>query len=116
MNYFDYFIRAESREQADTLLQQATLIEAYEAEYDPETGDLIAPGGFIPAERTTVHHIGIIFDGGEWDEEGNVIVEPVQLEGYHINLRIRGELSEDELQILEPILIERPSSPVAVFG
>ena len=29
--------------------------------------------------------IGIICEGGEWDDEGNVIVEPTTLSGWHVN-------------------------------
>lgn len=29
--------------------------------------------------------IGIICEGGEWDDEGNVTVEPTTLSGWHVN-------------------------------
>ncbi len=32
--------------------------------------------------------IGVIYEGGEWDAEGNPITPPVALEGWHVNVRI----------------------------
>lgn len=29
--------------------------------------------------------IGIITEGGEWDDDGNVITEPTALDGWHVN-------------------------------
>ena len=29
--------------------------------------------------------VGIITEGGEWDEEGNELVAPTVLDGYHVN-------------------------------
>lgn len=34
--------------------------------------------------------IGIIYEGGEWDAEGNTITPPVALEGWHVNIRLMG--------------------------
>lgn len=52
--------------------------------------------------------IGIITKGGEYDEEGNVIVEPITLLGWHINYV--GELPSDWEQYLVT-----PEEPVRVF-
>ena len=29
--------------------------------------------------------VGIITEGGEWDDDGNVITEPTALDGWHVN-------------------------------
>lgn len=52
--------------------------------------------------------IGIISVGGEYDDEGNVIEPPVQLEGYHVNaLEIPAEL--------EPYVIPEPNNPYRIY-
>jgi hypothetical protein len=52
--------------------------------------------------------IGIITRGGEYDEEGNVVVQPTTLSGWHINYV--GELPEE----WEDYLVN-PEFPVRVF-
>ena len=32
--------------------------------------------------------IGVIYEGGEWDAECNVITEPVALQGWHDHVRV----------------------------
>lgn len=32
--------------------------------------------------------IGIIYEGGEWDAEGNTITPPTALDGWHVNIRL----------------------------
>jgi len=56
--------------------------------------------------------IGVITEGGEWDEEGRAIVEPVALSGWHVNVRaVDGESTEP----LEPFMVE-PEHPRRVWG
>ena len=59
-----------------------------------ETAGLLTKDGeFITASH---HHaldvIGTITRGGEWDDEGNVVVPPTTLDGWHVNLQ--GEVPE----------------------
>jgi hypothetical protein len=55
--------------------------------------------------------IGVITEGGEWDEDGEVITEPVALDGFHVNVRL---VSEDG-SALEPFRVE-PEHPRRVWG
>lgn len=54
--------------------------------------------------------IGTIYEGGEWDAEGNVITPPTQLPGYHVNML--GNVPSE----FEPYVIERPENPYRVFA
>ena len=53
--------------------------------------------------------IGIITRGGEWDEEGNVIVTPTTLDGWHVNYQ--GSLPEGWEQYAVT-----PQQPVRVWA
>ena len=55
--------------------------------------------------------IGTIFEGGEWDTEGNVVTEPVALDGFHVNVRV---IDEDPTP-LEPFAVI-PTTPRRVWG
>jgi hypothetical protein len=55
--------------------------------------------------------IGIIYEGGEWDAEGNVITEPVALQGWHVNVRV---VDEDPTPLEEFAVI--PTTPRRVWG
>ena len=56
--------------------------------------------------------IGVIYEGGSWDEEGNEVEAPVALEGWHCNVRAVGE----SVDSLEPYKIETPNSPERVWA
>ena len=53
--------------------------------------------------------VGVITEGGEWDEDGTEIVAPTTLDGYHINYL--GELPEG-WKTLEV----KPENPYRVFA
>jgi hypothetical protein len=56
--------------------------------------------------------IGIIYEGGEWDQDGHVIIPPVALEGWHVNVR----LMPDEVEApLEPYQVQ-PRHPRRVWA
>jgi len=55
--------------------------------------------------------IGTIYEGGEWDADGNVITEPAALSGWHVNIRI---IDEDPAP-LETFMVE-PTHPRRVWG
>ena len=66
-------------------------------------------GGYITASHThALDVLGPISRGGEWDEEGNVIVPPELLPGWHVNYR--GEVPDEWLQYAVT-----PENPVRVF-
>lgn len=53
--------------------------------------------------------VGIITEGGEWDDEGNELVAPTVLTGWHVNYQ--GDLPEgwESYEV-------KPSSPHRVFA
>ena len=57
--------------------------------------------------------IGIIYEGGSWDEEGNEVEAPVALEGFHTNVRA---LPGESVDVLELYKIETPNSPERVWA
>lgn len=54
--------------------------------------------------------VGLIYEGGEYGEDGEVITEPVAIPGYHVNFI--GELPPE----LDPYVIERPKKPYRIFA
>jgi hypothetical protein len=77
---------------------------------------LLEEAGFLDEDKNIIsctHNyaidvVGIITEGGEYDEEGNVITQPITLSGWHINYV--GELPSDWEQYLVS-----PEFPVRVF-
>jgi len=63
------------------------------------------------ANFANIDVIGVITEGGEWDAEGNVIAEPVALDGWHDNVRV---VDEDPTP-LEPFAVI-PTTPRRVWG
>jgi len=100
--FYDYFLKCESRAQANTLLESAGL-------------QVASDDGYMPADGVSIYHVGVISTGGEWDEEGNEIVPPVTIDGWHVNLRLREELTEDQLAVLAGSLVT-PDTPRVIFG
>ena len=56
--------------------------------------------------------IGIIYEGGEWDAEGNVVTEPTPLDGWHVNVRLVGDEDGTPLAPFEVT----PTLPRRVWG
>ena len=56
--------------------------------------------------------IGVIYEGGEWDEEGNVITEPAALDGWHVNVRV---VAGEDAEALEAYAVT-VASPMRVWG
>ena len=77
---------------------------------------LLEKAGFLDEDKNiiscthdyAIDVIGTITEGGEYDEEGNVITQPTTLPGWHINYV--GELPSDWEQYLVS-----PEEPVRVF-
>ena len=61
------------------------------------------------AHNYAIDVIGAITVGGEWDEDGNEVVSPTTLDGWHVNYR--GELPEgwEAFEVT-------PSQPYRVFA
>ena len=56
--------------------------------------------------------IGVIYEGGEWDAEGNVITEPAALQGWHVNVRV---VAGEDAEALEAYAVT-VLSPMRVWG
>jgi len=90
-----HFIRFPDAETGMKALDDAGLLD----------GDL----QFITASHNhALDVIGEITRGGEWDEDGNVVVPPTTLAGWHVNYS--GELPEGWVDY-----IVTPEQPVRVF-
>lgn len=66
-------------------------------------------------EEPNYHNIdvlGILTEGGQWDEEGNEIIAPTILDGWHVNVRlVDGEDAEPLLSYTVT-----PATPRRVWG
>ena len=56
--------------------------------------------------------IGVIYEGGAWDAEGNVITEPVALDGWHVNVFVRDDEDGAALEAYEVF----PTTPMRVWA
>lgn len=83
----DKYLRFESAEQAQSVLY--TQVAVAWDNTDPETP--VATEFESRPNFQNIDTIGVIYEGGEWDAEGNVITEPTALDGYHVNVRLAGE-------------------------
>ena len=102
--FHDYFLKCESQEQANTLLESAGL-------------QVASDDGYSPTDGVSIYHVGVISAGGEWDDEGNEVVAPVLLDGWHVNLRLREPLTEGQLSALDGMIVDPvPSTPHCVWG
>jgi hypothetical protein len=76
----DLYLKFDSEPQANSVLYTEV-----PTAWDEEGNE--ARGNHVP-NYANIDTIGIIYEGGEWDEEGNVITEPVALSGWHVNVRV----------------------------
>ena len=72
-----------------------------------ETGEELKLVGYTHSYACDV--VGCIIQGGEWDEDGNVITEPTVLDGWHVNYR--GEVPDEWLQYAV-----EPQNPARVWA
>jgi hypothetical protein len=99
----DLYLKFDSEAQANEYLYTQV-----PTEFD-EDGEPIA--WYSQANFANIDVIGVITEGGEWDEDGKAIVEPVALDGWHVNVRLVGE----DGSTLEPFMVE-PAAPRRVWG
>ena len=76
-----------------------------------ETADSVLYTDEVPNYRN-IDVIGTIYEGGQWDEEGNEIVAPTKLDGWHVNVR----LSEGENEELLKDYTVFPENPRRVWA
>lgn len=103
----DFYLKFADENEAHSVLYR---IEGA-VEADEDLGIEAVEGYEVPNYRN-IDTIGIIHEDGEWDEEGQVITEPTQLDGWHVNVRLID--GEDE-SALEPFMVN-PATPIRVWG
>jgi hypothetical protein len=102
--YTDFMLRFDTEAEAT-----ATLYEQVAVAFDDEG----APTDYEPrAKFRNIDTIGTIYTGGEWDADGNVLVEPVALPGWHVNVRA---LDGEDTSGLDAFEVH-PASPVRVWA
>lgn len=84
-----------------TKFKSKQIFEMVAQEFKDEDGNINLPN---------IDIIGDIYTEGKWDEEGNIIDEPVKLDGWHVNF------STTIPNTFRPYIIPRPSTPMRVFA
>lgn len=98
--FIDYMLKFENRQEAESVLMQAGLLQEVE-------------GAVVPSYGSTVDIIGTIWkpDGTYTsNDDGFQIPNMSALEGYHVNVRATGEI-----QSLEPYRVT-PATPYRVWA
>lgn len=76
----DLYLKFPDQGTADELLY-----DQVPSEFDVE-GNVLA---YEPRPKfMNINVLGILYEGGSWDSEGNEIVAPVPLDGWHVNIRL----------------------------
>lgn len=101
MKYFDYYLKADSRQHLEDSLISAELAskETFEDEEYLSTKDGV-----------NLDIIGIIHKNMGTEEEPDYVEQP----GYHVNLRLKEQLSQEQEDNL-PLIIP-PETPVRVWA
>ena len=109
MTFTDLYLKFESEEQMRSVLFEKVPTEWDQS--DPE--DPIATAWEERQLFRNTDIIGVIYEGGSWDEEGNEVEAPVALDGWHCNVRA---LPGESVDTLESYKIETPNSPERVWA
>lgn len=96
--FCDYYLKSLSKSDMESALRRAGILVG-DDEYAYYTCD-VAEVGIIQEET------------GELDRDGNPVMHPI--EGWHVNLRVRGELTSEQLEMLP--VIKEPKNPHCVFA
>lgn len=83
----DYYLKFDSEAAAQSVLY--TEVPSAWDNSDPENP--VVTETELRPNYANIDTIGVIYTGGEWDAEGNVITEPVALDGWHVNVRVIDE-------------------------
>jgi hypothetical protein len=100
----DLYLRFDSETQASSVLY-TEVPTAWDEEGEPTEWE-------PKPNYANIDTIGTIYEGGEWDKEGNVITEPAALQGWHVNVRVVAGEDGEPLQQFSVI----PQSPRRVWG
>ncbi|MGO4326724.1 hypothetical protein [Cupriavidus sp. M-11] len=107
--FHDYYLRGPDRDTTRAALLAAGLtIEIEDEDDEPRR---------VPAEGVNLSTIGRIYEGGEWDAEGNVVTPPTALPGWHVNLRLERPLTVGEQAALAGFVVTPvPGTPYRVWA
>jgi hypothetical protein len=100
----DLYLKFADEDEATSILYTEVPVE-----WD-EDGE---PISFEPRPNyANIDTLGTLYEGGEWDEDGKAIVEPVALDGWHVNVRL---VDGEDAEILELFSVQ-PTQPRRVWG
>ena len=106
--FHDYYLRGVDRDTTRAALLAAGLTVEYIEGDTPVR---------VPAEGVNLSTIGTIYEGGEWDADGNVITVPTAVPGWHVNLRLERPLTAGEAATLGSIVVTpEPVTPYRVWA
>ncbi|MDN7790427.1 hypothetical protein QZM66_22955 [Burkholderia contaminans] len=101
MTFFDYYLRGSDESSVSAALARAELSTRMQNE--GEVAVSFAPG-------VSVDWIGALTDAPDED------TEPAPLTGWHANVRLDRELTDDEREALADVLIDPPATPRRVWA
>ncbi len=106
--FHDYFLRGVDRD----MTRAALLAAGLTVEHEEDGQSRRAPAGGV-----NISTLGTVYQGGEWDADGNVIMPPAALSGWHVNLRLERPLSAEEVAVLAEMLVTPgPATPYRVWA
>ena len=112
----DYFLKFASKEEAIQVF--STIPDHTYTPYDPETNEPLPILEIATQSETfAIDEVGVLYeDDGVYDDEGDVITPPTQIDAYHYNYRVLyGNGPEIPLPVeLEPYLVT-PENPQRTF-
>lgn len=76
-----------------------------------EVADLVLYTDEDPNYRN-IDVIGLIYEGDEWDEDGNELIAPTPIDGWHVNVRL---VDDEDGTPLEPYSVT-PATPRRVWA
>lgn len=101
MKYFDYYLKADSKQHLEDSLITAELASKETFEYEEY---------LFVKDGVNLDDIGIIHKNMGTEEEPNYVEQP----GYHANLRLKEQLNQEQENKLP--LITPPDTPVRVWA
>ena len=106
--FHDYYLRGTDRDTTRAALLAAGLTVEY-----TESGEPVR----MPAEGVNLSTIGTMYEGGEWDADGNMVTPPAAVPGWHVNLRLERPLTAGEATALGSIVVApEPGTPYRVWA
>ena len=82
------FLKFDSEQEWKDLASEHGILQTVE---DEETGEQVESWNYY-TQDWAVDVVGIIYDPGTYDEEGNELTPPVPHEGWHVNAKWNAEL------------------------